>query len=191
MTLRWPMLLGLLAGLAAVALGLASGAGPVDGWERAARWTARAGLPLFLLTYAASSLARLWPHDWTRRLLRQRRWWGLGFAACHFVHLAALVMALQLNGEDRPLGALLAGALAYGVLALMALTSNNAAMRALGRNWQRLHRFGIHYLWLIYALAYAVRVVDPATQLEGIAGTGLCLAALALRLAAWQRRRRA
>lgn len=69
----------------------------------------------------------------------------------------------------------------------MAFTSSDAAMRALGKNWKRLHTFGIHFVWLIFTLAYAKRLVDPATLPEAIYGTFLCLAALALRAAAWRK----
>ena len=146
---RWPLLLGLIAGLLALAAGLALGTDPADGWGKAARWTARVGLPVFLTAYAASSLARLWPGAVTRAILRDRRWWGLGFAACHTVHLVALVFAVQSNPEPRSFVSLLPGGFGYAVLFALALTSDDAAMRALGRGWKRLHTAGIHVLWLI------------------------------------------
>lgn len=60
-------------------------------------------------------------------------------------------------------------------------------MRKLGRNWKRLHTAGIHYLWLIFTLTYAIRVVDPETRVEGVIGTALALGALGLRIAARRR----
>lgn len=69
----------------------------------------------------------------------------------------------------------------------MAATSNDAAMRALGRNWKRLHTFGIHTLWLIFTLSYSLRLLDPDTRPEAMYGVTLCLAALALRIAARRR----
>ncbi|HEX4847222.1 MAG TPA: hypothetical protein VFV30_03695, partial [Novosphingobium sp.] len=71
------------------------------------------------------------------------------------------------------------------------LTSNDAAMRALGRNWKRLHTFGIHYVWLIFTLAYAGRLMEAETRPEALYGVSLCLAALAVRIAAWRQGRRA
>lgn len=186
---RWPLILGAAAGLFALWLGLATGVGPADQWGRAARWTARIGLPIFLLTYAASSLARLWPTEFTRSLWQNRRWWGLGFAACHTVHLYALVRALDASGEQRTIASLVPGGTAYIVIALMALTSNDAAMRALGRGWKRLHTFGIYYVWLIFTQAYAGRLMDARTRPEAIYGVTLCLAALAVRIAARRRSR--
>lgn len=191
MARRWPMLLGLLLGLFALYLGLSTGTDQADAWGRAARWTARIGLPIFLLTYAASSLAKLWPNDVTRTLWRDRRWWGLGFAACHTVHLYALLKALEASGEQRTIGSLVPGGTAYLLIFLMAITSNDAAMRALGKNWKRLHRFGIHYVWLIWTLAYSLRLGDPEVRPEGIYGAALCFTALAIRIAAWRKGKQA
>lgn len=182
MTRRWPLLLGLLAGLGAMLAGLATGADATDQWGRAARWTARVGLPIFLITYLASSLVRLWPSCATRAIARARRWWGLGFAACHIVHLYALVRALEASGEVRTLASLVPGGLAYAFIAAMALTSNDRAMRVLGRDWKRLHTLGIQTIWLIFTLAYAGRLGDPAKQPEAIYGVSLCLIALGIRI---------
>ena len=188
---RWPLAVGFVAGLSAVWLGLATGHDAADQWSRAARWTARIGLPIFLLTYAASSLGRLWPGGLTRSLWQDRRWWGLGFAACHTVHLYALVRALDAKGEERTLASLLPGGLAYADILALALTSSDAAMRKLRRNWKRLHSAGIHYIWLIFTLAYAGRLMNADTRPEAIYGVGLCLAALAVRIAAWRKGKRA
>jgi DMSO/TMAO reductase YedYZ heme-binding membrane subunit len=189
MARRWPLVLGIIAGFLALSLGLAMGGDAAQAWGRAARWTARIGLPIFLIAYLASSLRRLWPGDLTRALWRDRRWWGLGFAACHTVHLYALVRALEASGEVPTIGTLIPGGLAYAMIFAMALTSNDAAMRALGKNWKRLHKAGIHYVWLVFTLAYAGRLADPATVPEAIYGTGLCLAAGAIRFAAWRKGR--
>jgi len=143
---------------------------------------------VFLLTYSASSLARLWPSPLTRSLWQNRRWWGLGFAACHTIHLYALVTFLTIGPETRTLASLIPGGSAYVTLYAMALTSNNAAMRALGRNWKRLHTFGIHYIWLIYTLAYAGRIGEATTRTEGLIATVMSLTALGLRIAARRRR---
>jgi methionine sulfoxide reductase heme-binding subunit len=191
MAKRWPLMLGLVVGLLAIAAGLQAGADQVEGWQLAARWTARIGFPIFILTYAASSLAKLWPTDLSRGLWRNRRWWGLGFATCHTVHLYALVTYLEISGEDRPLPVLIGGGGAYAILYLMALTSNEAAMRALGRNWKRLHTLGIHWLWFIFAFSYFGRVAEgQELPYAGIA-FAVALGALGLRIAVWIKGRRA
>lgn len=190
----WPMELGLLVGLAALLLGLAIGGhgGPdgLEGWHKAARWTARAGFPLLILTYSASSLGRLWPGSLTRSLWRDRRWWGLGFAACHTVHLFALVTLLRLAHTSPVHITLVVGGAGYVLLLAMVLTSNQAAMRALGRNWKRLHALGIHWLWLVFFLSYLKRITLPAAHVEGVIGTAIALLALGLRIAVMVRDRR-
>lgn len=186
---KWPTLLGLVAGLSAVAAGFAVGSDTVTQWQLAARWTARVGFPILILTYLASSLATLWPSDMSRALLRDRRWWGLGFAASHTVHLVALVVFLRLSGGTRPLPVLLGGGGAYVLLYLMAFTSSGAAQRALGANWKRLHTVGIHWLWFIFAFSYFGRMLKPETMLEGSIGFTIAMGALALRMLAVRKRR--
>ena len=191
MSRRWPLLLGLIAGLGAIALSLLTGSDLADQWSRAARWTARVGLPIFLIAFTASSLAKLYPSALTRSLWQSRRWWGLGFAACHTTHLYALVRYLQISGEDRPLPELAAGGLAYVLMFTMAATSNDTAMKTLGHNWKRLHTAGSYYLWLIFTLSYGLRLAEPAKLAEAVYGVTLCLAALALRIAARRKAKRA
>ena len=86
--------------------------------------------------------------------------------------------------EGRP------GGLAYAKIYLMALTSNDASQRALGKGWKWLHRIGIHYIWLIFAISYLSRAIhaDPTYHVEGRLLAPLFLAALVLRLYAWRRR---
>lgn len=181
---QWPLLIGLVVGVAAMLAGLMSGVLPTEGWELAARWTARAGFPIFLLVYVASALAQLWPGGWRAAVVRDRRFWGLGFAACHTVHLFALAAFLKLGNETRSVDTLIGGGLAYVLLYAMAATSTDAAMRRLGRNWKRLHSAGIHYLWLIFTISYAGRVMEPDTRITGLIGVSLALGALGLRIAA-------
>jgi len=182
-------LAGGAAALLAVACAFAMGHDTLEQWRLASRWTARVGFPIFILTYLASSLYRLRPGERTRALLRQRRYWGLGFAASHTVHLAALVTYLRISGDTRPASVLIGGGFGYVLLYAMALTSNQAAMRALGRNWKRLHTLGIHYLWFIYAFSYAGRLFDPERMSIGLVFTPIAVMALAVRV--WARLRRA
>lgn len=186
-TSRLPIVLGGVAGIAAIATGFALGEGLTQQWGLAARYTARVGFPLFLLTYVASALVRLWPGQNTRTLLANRRNWGLGFAVAHSIHLVALIIALKLSGEGRPLPVLLVGGFAYVLMFAMALTSNARAMRAMGRWWKRLHRVGIHLLWAVFTFSYAGRAFDADARWPGAVFFILCLAAFALRLAATAR----
>lgn len=189
MARKWPIAFGLMLSLLALGAGLAVGETPHESWHLAARWTARVGFPVFLLTYLASSLIRLSPAPWSRALARDRRSWGLGFAASHTIHLVALFAAIRLDPEPRTLASLIPGGTAYVFILAMALTSSNTAMRALGRNWKRLHSAGIHVIWLIFTLAYAKRIPVPETRAIGVTMTTLALAALLLRILARRRYR--
>jgi DMSO/TMAO reductase YedYZ heme-binding membrane subunit len=186
---RWPLILAVILGPGSLYLGLSLGTTEPEAWNLAARYTARVGLPIFLLAYAASSLLRLAPSATTKALVRDRRRWGLAFAFTHTIHFGALYMAVTTRGDS--LSLLAPGAVAYLAILAMALTSSDAAMKALGANWKRLHRTGIHVIWLVFTLAYAKRIPEAETMVTGLVGTALCLLAAGLRLAAWRKTRRA
>ena len=158
-------------------------------WLLAARYTARASFAVFLIVYSASSLLRLWPSTMTKSLVRYRRQWGLGFALAHTIHLGALayynIIILNMPG----LQALLGGGLAYGLMFVMAATSNSASMRMMGRWWKRVHIFGIHWIWFIFTFSYFGRLFDPERWTQGALLFPLCMVALGLRLWAWRRGR--
>lgn len=185
----WPAWLGLLAGLAALAAGLLAGSDLQEGWQLAARYTARASFPFFLVTFVASSILRLYRRPWTKALLRDRRWWGLGFAACFLVHLVALLTYNWLRDRLPPVGLLDPGVWAYAVLLAMVLTSTDGARRRLGRWWTLLHRVGMWGFFFIFVMSpyldalLALKMPDfnPLTDAYLLAG----VAAVALKIAAW------
>lgn len=156
-------------------------------WLLAARYTARASFAVFLIVYSASSLLRLWPNEMSKGLVRYRRQWGLGFALAHTIHLAALayynILLLNMPG----LQALLGGGMAYGLMFVMAATSNTASMRALGIWWKRIHTLGIHWIWFVFTFSYFGRLFDPERWTQGAVLLPFCLGALGLRIWAWRR----
>ena len=184
-----PLLIGLLVGMVAVVVALLAGDDDAARAGLAARWTARAALPLFLVAFLAGTLARRWPGPGTRALLRRRRQWGLGFALAHTIHLVALGINVIVYAPGRTWQSLIGGGLAYAVLYVMAFTSTDGWQRRLGKWWHRLHLFGIYYLWFIFAASYSGRAFgdDPGKRVVGIVFTAILVAALALRL--WPRRR--
>jgi methionine sulfoxide reductase heme-binding subunit len=184
-----PLIVGAGVGLFAVLLGLLVGDASADQALLAARWTARAALPVFLVAYLASSLLRLWPSELTKALVKRRRQWGLGFALAHTIHLVALAINVLVFGPSREPETLVGGGLAYMLILLMALTSNNWSVKQLGKNWKRLHVVGIHYIWLIFTISYAARLADPDKFVTGAVFTPLMLGALGLRLYARFRQR--
>ena len=148
------------------------------------RLTALTSTVCFCAAFTASALVRLWPSPTTRWLLANRRYLGLSFAVSHLAHGLAIA-ALQrrtdfLGGYD--LTTLIGGGLGFVVLAILAATSNDAAVRWLGTAaWKRLHTIGVYYLWVIFVFTY----MGPAPKSPYHAAMTLLLAlALALRFAA-------
>lgn len=84
-------------------------------------------------------------------MLQNLRWIGLSFASSHGVHMA-LIIAMSLDFPDpflneQPEGKWLVGGVAYLLIALMALTSTNAAQRWMSmKHWKRLHVIGSYWI---------------------------------------------
>jgi DMSO/TMAO reductase YedYZ heme-binding membrane subunit len=174
--------------LASVAGGLTHGGWTYDGAAAAARLTARASFLWFVAAWSASALARLWPGGWRAALLRRRRSVGLGFAATHTVHLAALLTAIFIFGHGSKMVTVIGGGIGYLFVFAMAITSNDASVRRLGpRRWRLLHATGGYVIAGIFAFSYLGRV--PAQPWLGIPALSLLGLAALLRILAWLRRR--
>ncbi len=181
---------GALGATLAAALGYGLfGGWTLDGALAAARFTARFAFLWFILAWSAGALARLFPGGWRAVLRRRRRAIGLGFAAAHGVHLGALLIATLTFGDPTALATILGGGIVYVFVALMALTSNDAAVRILGpRRWSLLHATGGYMIALVFAYSYFGRLETkpwlaiPALSLLGVAAL--------LRLAAFAAKRR-
>lgn len=184
---RWPMWSGLALGLAAFWIGLQTGSDIEQQWSAATRFTARVGFPLLILAYVARPLFDLTRADWAKALLTRRKWIGLGFAMTHSIHLVAIVMLFRTQGEVPPTVTIIGGGFAYVLLYAMAFTSNRSAMKALGRNWKRLHTLGIHYLWFIFTQSYIGRIFQDGKLEEGAVGATIAIGAAAIRFAAWRK----
>lgn len=141
-------------------------------------FTGRMALKFLLGSLLVTPLAR-----YARQplLIRTRRLLGLWCFAWASLHLVSYVMLelgvnnLGLLGQElisRPY--LTLGGISWLILLAMALTSTQAMMRKLGRNWQRLHNFvylvailaPIHYLW-------SVKVLSPQPVLYAVAALAL------------------
>ena len=168
-------------------VGYGMGASPDERWLLAARYTARLSFPIFVLAFVASSWNRLAPSRISRFLVQRRRALGLAFTTAHTIHLAALVTYNGVAGKRPDAATLLVGGGAYLVMFAMAATSNDAAVRRLGRNWLRLHKVGIYWIWFVFTVSYAKRTFGDRTEFAPL--FGLALAALALRILASRARR--
>lgn len=181
------------AALAAMAGGmiLADGGG-VDGVRLAIRATARTSLALFLLAFAASALFKLRPGAATRWLLANRRWFGLGFAFSHLVHAGAIFLLYRWHPDTFALlvqpKTFVTGGIAYLFIALLAATSFDRAVAALGpKAWKILHTAGIWVIWVSFIFTNGKRIPASAAYAIPVA---ILFAALALRLWAARRSRR-
>ena len=145
--------------------------------------TAWLAFALFIMAFTASSIQILFRGTCGRWAMKNRRYIGLSFALVHFVHAGLVLSNLVLTEESRTIGALTGGGLAYLFLLLMALTSNNAAVRKLGaKNWKRLHKVGSYYIWLIFVGRSLPNVPDSLPL--GVLIPLVALTALGLRIAA-------
>jgi sulfoxide reductase heme-binding subunit YedZ len=180
-----PVVLAAFVAVVAVLIGLHSAPAGVDAWTLAARFSARSAFPFLMIAYSASSMVKLWPNKVTRYFMRNRKWWGLGFATAQTVHLFAVYNFLQVSPQPAPPTILLGGGFVYAVLYAMVLTSWKWAYKAMGQSWKWLHTFGIHLLWLVFAFAYGAKAVTRPDQLiPGIALLTVALGGLYLRYAA-------
>jgi DMSO/TMAO reductase YedYZ heme-binding membrane subunit len=167
--------------------GYSSGSAPDERWQLAARYTARFAFSLFLPVFAASAWNRLAPGRVSRFLVRRRRALGLAFATAHTVHLVALVAYNAVAGTRPDAPTIAVGGGAYLLMFAMAATSNDASVRRLGRNWLRLHKLGVYWLWFVFTFSYAGRTFGGK---PGFAPWfAAAVAALALRIAAARTRR--
>lgn len=176
-----------LAAAAIAALGfMLEGGWTADGAAAAARLTARFSFFWFITAWSASALAKLWPGGWRGVLLRRRRAVGLGFAAAHFVHLGALLIAVLVFATPRSLTTIYGGGFGYVMVALMALTSNDWSVRTLGpRNWKLLHTIGGIVIAAIFFTSYLGRLEDkPWLAIPTLTLLG---GAVLLKFAAWMK----
>ena len=145
---------------------------------------------LFSLAFAASALNRLWPR--TRWLLRNRRYVGVSFAVSHGFHLAAIVTLAVVETPARfftetGTAALVAGGLAYVLIAVMVATSFDRTAAWLGRRrWKVLHRTGMFALGGFFLLSFVASAILRGPIYLPFAG--VIAGAWIVRVIAWRRR---
>jgi DMSO/TMAO reductase YedYZ heme-binding membrane subunit len=150
------------------------------------RETAYVSSTFFLAAYVARPLREITGAPWAAALLRIRRRVGVAAALAHTIHFAFIVALLRFTGENPGAVTAAFGGFGFLVFWLMALTSNDASVRRLGARWKRLHRFGIHYLWLVFLVTY---LADVRSQPVYAAFVACFAGAGALRMyCAWQGR---
>lgn len=135
------------------------GTNPIETITRSTGWWT---LFLLMATLSVTPLRKLSGAAWLLRLRRMLGLFAFFYACAHFVTFIWFdhwfdVMEIVKDVIKRPF--ITVGFCALLLLLPLALTSNNAMVRRLGRNWQRLHRavylialLGVlHYWWLVKA----------------------------------------
>jgi hypothetical protein len=149
----------------------------------------RCALPLFLVAFTASSLARLWPSVVTRWLMANRRYIGLAFAFGMAWHISFVAYRLWTFGNPLNFKATAMDAIGLVFLLLLTLTSFRPFARTLTlANWRRLHKTGVYVIWLVPTLIYLHRVREESGLFDRVMFAVL-LAAWLLRAAAWAKSR--
>jgi sulfoxide reductase heme-binding subunit YedZ len=178
--------------LIATTADLSTGPGTVSMIRTSVRFSA----PWVLVAFAASSLVALFPNALTRWLMRNRRMFGLCFAAGMGWQLVFITWMFVGHGDFywetiHPAGGLPSRLIAYAILLAMTVTSFEGPRRRLGpKAWRVLHKFGIYSMWLAIWTSYCEIVLveqNPPVIAYVFAATGL--AAWMLRIAAFAQKR--
>lgn len=172
-----PLLWALLAVPASLIVAdyLASGAYPGDYLHETGEWSAR----LIILALMLTPLSQVFRGQaWVNWLIRRRR--GFGVAAFGYALLHLVFYVLDMETLRNILAELLAlgiwtGWAAFLLLLPLALTSNEASVRALKVGWKRLQRLAypaalltlVHWMFVHDNLAPALVNFAPLAVLEG------------------------
>jgi sulfoxide reductase heme-binding subunit YedZ len=153
-------------------------------FEYGGKWATR----FLLLCLAMTPLNTLFGWRWALKLRKSAGLWAFGFAALHFLTYTQFrPFDLAWLGSDTQIYIVM-GLAALFILSLMAITSNQRAMRWLGKSWKRLHRlvYSVGLLVTIHAiLAFAnskKRIQNEAAMYEFYLYLVLLIVLLALRL---------
>src|SRR5579862_5964886 len=184
------MSLAALAALAFAAATLAKAGDGRDGIGLALRVTARLGFLLFWPSYIAAAMATLFGERW-RALTRHARVLGMSFAAVLTVHLT-LVAWICWIGAPPPLQTFVIFGIGAACAYVLLASSFDVVRRAMGPDaWRRVQSLGAGYI--LFAFAFDFFRPQPLKPLAFLVGylpfDLLVVAGVALRLAAWWKKR--
>jgi methionine sulfoxide reductase heme-binding subunit len=163
--------------------------GSAHGMEHIILHSVHCALPFFVLAFVASSLATLFPGRLSRWLLANRRYLGLTFAVGMGWHLGFVAYSFGVFGRQLNFTAIALDATALAFLIAMTLTSFRVFSRYLSATaWRRLHKCGAYVIWLVATEIFFDGVRSGGDRFH-IAGLCVLLAAWALRVIAWLRRK--
>lgn len=164
---------------------LAAAGSAEPGLRATIRTTARLSALLLLPSFLASSANARWRTPFTKWLLRNRRYLGLGFAVSQFTHGAFVLTLAQLHAgsfwTNVDPTTVVGGGIGYVFLVLMTVTSFDRTAAWLGRRrWRALHTTGVFLFFGIFVFSFAQGIGRSPVYAALVV---LLLAALALRLA--------
>ncbi len=182
--------------LAAISIGLAKTgvATPVATVEMI-RFSVQLASPWVFLAFIATPLSQLAPGAFANWLLRNRRYFGLSFAA-GFVWQAVFIGVMlarhsayyweELHNDVD----LFLRIISYVFLFALTVTSFFPVRRRMRQeHWRYLHLVGIWYFWAAIWVSYAGQVASEGARTIDFVYTTLGLLALSLRLVAYQKAR--
>ncbi|MEP1469385.1 MAG: hypothetical protein ABJK25_00275 [Halieaceae bacterium] len=125
------------------------------------RLSGRVGMGLFFVSFGASALHHLFNTGWSNYLVKNRRYYGISTAIVlwsHFLVILSLsVTASEWFRDSAPWFILYPGAGVFLVVGLMALTSNNFAVKKMGaQRWRTLHLVGGYAALSAFAYEYVL-----------------------------------
>ncbi|MCZ6759420.1 MAG: hypothetical protein O7D29_03455, partial [Gemmatimonadetes bacterium] len=127
------------------------------------QFSVRCSVPLLYVAFAASSLQVMFPSQFSRWLLRNRKMVGLSFATSMAWQLLFILWLVGIHtqhyvDEVYLLSDAIEGVVGYTFLFAMVLTSFKfGRSRLSNKQWKLLHRSGIYYIW---AYAWSVYWFD-------------------------------
>ncbi|OUR63964.1 hypothetical protein A9Q79_09455 [Methylophaga sp. 42_25_T18] len=131
--------------------------------EDSVRWAIRRSVDIafvfFFLSFGASAIQLLFQSTFSAWLLRNRRYLGISFGIAFLTHASLILLLANLYPEpfmsDITAGVIYMGITAFSLTALMTVSSNNAAVKLLGRRlWTSLHTVGGYFLLVIFTTTY-------------------------------------
>lgn len=123
---------------------------------------------LLIATLAVTPLRLMFPgRGWVRWLMQRRRYLGVAAFGYAALHTAVYLLQTRVVGDILADGAepeLLTGWLALAIFIVLAVTSNDWAVRRLRRAWKRLHR----WVYAAAVLTFAHWVLTAFDPVPGI-----------------------
>ena len=152
----------------------------------------RCAVPWVFLAFAASSMQKVFPGEFSRWLLRNRKYFGLVFAATmawqgFFILWMVLVHTDYYVNEVYVMRDAIEGTIGYAFLLAMTVTTFQVVRKRMrAQHWRLLHLSGIYFLWGYAFIVYwwALFYYSNPIPLDYIY-YGAGLAAWTLRAMAW------